>query len=45
MDAREYKDGAGQVKVRAKIKVKDDSTVLIKENPADHHHGLVDRID
>ncbi len=33
MDAREYKDGAGQVKVRARIKVKDDSTVLIKEIP------------
>lgn len=33
MDAREYKDGAGQVKVRAKIKVKDDSTVVIKEIP------------
>lgn len=33
MDAREYKDGAGQIKVRAKIKVKDDSTVLIKEIP------------
>src|ERR1022692_57092 len=25
MDAREYRDGAGQVKVRAKIKIKDDS--------------------
>src|SRR6266404_1506090 len=33
MDAREYKDGAGQIKVRAKIKVKDDSTVSIKEIP------------
>jgi len=33
MDAREYKDGAGQVKVRAKIKVKDESTVVIKEIP------------
>ncbi len=33
MDAREYKDGAGQIKVRAKIKVKDESTVLIKEIP------------
>jgi topoisomerase-4 subunit A len=33
MDAREYRDGAGQVKVRAKIKIKDDSTVLIKEIP------------
>src|SRR5580698_8153707 len=33
MDAREYRDGAGQIQVRAKIKVKDDSTVLIKEIP------------
>jgi topoisomerase-4 subunit A len=33
MDARGYKDGVGEIKVRAKIKVKDDSTVLIKEIP------------
>jgi topoisomerase IV subunit A len=33
MDAREYKDGAGCIKVRARIKVKDDSTVVIKEIP------------
>ena len=33
MDAREYKDGASQVKVRARIKIKDDSTVVIKEIP------------
>jgi len=33
MDARDYKDGTGTVKVRAKLKVKDDSTVLIKEIP------------
>ncbi len=33
MDARAYRDGAGEVKVRAKIKIKDDSTVLIKEIP------------
>ena len=33
MDAREYRDGAGQIKVRAKIKIKDDSTVIIKEIP------------
>src|SRR5579872_1846001 len=33
MDAREYKDGKGTVKVRAKIKVKDESTVAIKEIP------------
>jgi topoisomerase IV subunit A len=33
MDAREYRDGAGQIQVRAKIKIKDDSTVVIKEIP------------
>src|SRR5437867_10210400 len=33
MDARGYKDGAGEIKVRAKIKIKDDSTVAIKEIP------------
>jgi topoisomerase-4 subunit A len=33
MDAREYKDGKGSVKVRAKIKVKDESTVTIREIP------------
>jgi topoisomerase-4 subunit A len=33
MDAREYRDGAGQIKVRAKIKIKDASTVVIKEIP------------
>jgi topoisomerase-4 subunit A len=33
MDARGYKDGAGEVKIRAKIKIKDDSTVSIKEIP------------
>ncbi|MEO7299767.1 MAG: DNA topoisomerase IV subunit A [Verrucomicrobiota bacterium] len=33
MDAREYADGKGQIKVRAKIKIKDDSTVVIKEIP------------
>ena len=33
MDAREYKDGAGHIKVRARIKIKDDTTVLIKEIP------------
>jgi len=33
MDAREYDDGRGSVKVRAKIKIKDDSTVTIKEIP------------
>jgi topoisomerase-4 subunit A len=33
MDAREYQDGKGGVTVRAKIKVKDESTVVIKEIP------------
>jgi len=33
MDAREYKDGGGSIKVRAKIKTKDDSTVIIREIP------------
>jgi topoisomerase-4 subunit A len=33
MDARDYKDGAGSITVRAKIKTKDDSTVAIKEIP------------
>jgi topoisomerase IV subunit A len=33
MDARDYKDGTGSVKVRAKIKAKDESTVVIKEIP------------
>ncbi len=33
MDARDYADGKGSVKVRAKIKIKDESTVTIKEIP------------
>ncbi len=33
MDARGYQDGKGQIKVRAKLKAKDDSTVVIKEIP------------
>ena len=33
MDARGYKDGAGEVKVRAKLKIKDESTIVIKEIP------------
>jgi topoisomerase-4 subunit A len=33
MDARDYQDGKGSVKVRARIKVKDESTVLITEIP------------
>jgi len=33
MDARDYQDGKGSVKVRAKLKTKDESTVVIKEIP------------
>lgn len=33
MDARDYQDGKGSVKVRAKVKEKDESTVVIKELP------------
>lgn len=33
MDARDYNDGLGSVKVRAKLKARDDSTVVIKEIP------------
>ncbi len=33
MDAREYADGKGAIKVRARIKAKDESTVVIKEIP------------
>lgn len=33
MDAREYDDGRGSIKVRAKIKAKDESTVVITEIP------------
>lgn len=33
MDAREYRDGAGSIKVRARIKIKDEATVVIKEIP------------
>jgi topoisomerase-4 subunit A len=33
MDARDYQDGKGSVKVRARIKTKDESTVLITEIP------------
>jgi topoisomerase-4 subunit A len=33
MDAREYRDGAGQIKVRAKLKTKDESTVVITQIP------------
>ena len=33
MDARGYKDGTGEIKVRAKIKIKDESTVIITQIP------------
>src|SRR6185295_4227539 len=33
MDARGYKDGEGEIKVRARIKVKDESTVVITQIP------------
>ncbi len=33
MNAKEYKDGAGTVTVRAKIKVKDETTLVITEIP------------
>jgi len=33
MDARDYRDGQGSVQIRAKIKAKDDTTVVIKEIP------------
>jgi topoisomerase-4 subunit A len=33
MDARDYQDGRGSVTVRAKIKVKDEGTVTIREIP------------
>src|SRR5438045_1433819 len=33
MDARDYKDGTGGIKIRAKIKTGDDSTVVLKEIP------------
>jgi len=33
MDARGYKDGLGEIKVRAKIKIKDESTVSIVQIP------------
>jgi topoisomerase-4 subunit A len=33
MDARDYSDGRGSVKVRARIKTRDDSTVVITEIP------------
>ncbi|HOX58505.1 MAG TPA: DNA topoisomerase IV subunit A [Candidatus Paceibacterota bacterium] len=46
MDARGYKDGAGEIKVRAKMKVKDESTVIIKEiPPTTTTDSLIDSIE
>jgi topoisomerase-4 subunit A len=46
MDARGYKDGAGEIKVRAKLKVKDESTVVIKEiPPTTTTDSLIDSIE
>ena len=33
MDARDYRDGRGTIQVRAEIKVKDESTVVIRDIP------------
>ncbi len=46
MDARGYKDGTGEIKVRAKIKIKDESSVLIKEiPPTTTTDSLIDSIE
>ncbi|MEI8044170.1 MAG: DNA gyrase subunit A, partial [Verrucomicrobiota bacterium] len=46
MDARGYKDGTGEVKVRARIKVKDEFSVLIKEiPPTTTTESLIDSIE
>jgi topoisomerase-4 subunit A len=46
MDARAYRDGTGTVKVRAKVKTKDDSTVVIKEiSPATTTDSLIASIE
>jgi topoisomerase-4 subunit A len=42
MDARDYQDGKGSVKVRARIKTRDESTVVIT---AVHDHGFADCLD
>ncbi len=33
MDASDYKDGRGSIRVRAKLKVKDDATIVVTELP------------
>ena len=46
MDARGYKDGTGEIKVRAKLKVKDESCILIKEiPPTTTTESLIDSIE
>jgi len=46
MDARGYKDGTGEIKVRAKMKVKDESTIIIKEiPPTTTTDSLIDSIE
>jgi len=46
MDARGYKDGTGEIKVRAKLKIKDESSVLIKEiPPTTTTESLIDSIE
>ena len=46
MDARGYKDGTGEIKVRAKLKVKDESTIVIKEiPPTTTTDSLIDSIE
>lgn len=46
MDARDYRDGLGSIKVRAKIKIKDESTIVIKEmSPTCNTESLIDSIE
>jgi topoisomerase-4 subunit A len=46
MDARGYRDGTGEIKVRAKLKVKDESSILIKEiPPTTTTESLIDSIE
>ena len=44
MDARDYQDGKGSVKVRARIKTKDESTVRHHGDSADDHDGFAHRL-
>src|SRR5271168_3105986 len=46
MDARDYQDGKGSVKVRARIKTRDESTVVITEiPPTTTTEGLISSIE